>query len=406
MGGALKGRPAVIRPWNENWQLWKPLRKGPGFAVSQTGGVADLKIPAGTLCAIPARRVVALPFWVEASDASLARDMAVLEVEMKGLSAGERLETDVEIRILQQEESRVLVLAMVYPSEWPATLAMLRGSRYLPTPLVSALSNNTVHLWRELDDLVAVVVWEDSVIFWETMHWTTESDEIGAWLECLMLELQGDLGIQGGFLLKEWCGIFAEVPEQFRRDPIILEEDRLSGPSLLPDPRTGTWAPPAQRLEQTAAKGRKRTARVAAFAALLLFCAAVLAGAAAFRVEWQIREADAELQLLEAELAPLQSVASRWTLVESAIDLRFHPLEILRSVVTAIPSAGVRLTVFEMSPDRVVVEGEADNVSSATAFFKAIESAEDKGLRWEMAPPSLQPNNTARFAITGVREES
>ena len=86
------------------------------------------------------------------------------------------------------------------------------------------------------------------------------------------------------------------------------------------------------------------------------------------------------------------------------MDQHLYPLETLHTVVNSMGPAGARLTVFEMSPDKILVEGEAANVSVATELFKALQgSHEAADITWEMPPPALQANSTARFIINGVR---
>jgi hypothetical protein len=54
----------------------------------------------------------------------------------------------------------------------------------------------------------------------------------------------------------------------------------------------------------------------------------------------------------------------------------------------------------------VLVEGEASQVSAAAEYFQKIQDGEagSTGVRWDMPPPSLQANNTAKFVINGTRE--
>lgn len=401
MGGTMN---TIVRPWRDEWQLWRSPKKAVGLVLEQSGPLETLRTPESSCCAIPARMVVSVPFWVEASDVDAAREIALLEVEMKGLASGERLGTDVEISILKSDEGRAMVRADIYPADWPGSLAALKGSRFLPSPMLATLGVDAVHLWRELDDLVAVVVWDGQVVCWETTHWPNETAAVASWLQCLMIQLEDELKLPEPFQLKEWFGIFAEVPQMFKRVAFFGDADCDKGPSPKPEAPPGRWLPAAARRLRIDRQQRSRTMRIAGLVLAVLAVAGATLVALNLRLDWQLREVDREIVRLEAEVEPSYRIASRWNDLEVAVDERFHPLEILRDIVGAISPTGVRLTVFQMSVDRVLVEGEAENVSAATAFFRAVQADSKSGLHWEMAAPALQPNNTARFAITGVRE--
>ena len=103
----------VLRPWRDTWQLWQPGKKAAGFALAKHILPGERNVDMPVCCAIPARKVLSVPFWVEAADAGTAREIALLEVEMKGYASGERMAADVDVRILRQEEGRALVLAVI-----------------------------------------------------------------------------------------------------------------------------------------------------------------------------------------------------------------------------------------------------------------------------------------------------
>ncbi len=393
---------SVVRPWNDEWQLWKSGKKAGAFVLEQSSSLEKLKLPGKVCCAIPARLVVAVPLWIEASDDETTREIARLEMEMKGLASGERLATDVEVEILRREEGRALVRATVYPSEWPDRLRAFNGTEYAPSPLAMAYGGDGVHVWREFDDLVAVVVWKDQVVCWETTHWPAEYTEIASWLRRLMIQLNDELGLYEPFLLKEWFGIFSEVPEPFRRSQ-LGDADREQGPPLKNGFFPGRWQPHAVKALHVERGKRQKFIRLAVGTVGVILCAAVAFFMVSLRLSQRISDRDREIARIESEIDPLRSIARQWMRVESALDRRFHPLEVLREAVVILPSSGVRLTVFQMSADRVLIEGEAENVSAATEYFSKLEQGSQSGLRWEMPPPALQPNNTAKFAIIGDR---
>lgn len=394
----------LLRPWGEQWQLWKRVRANAPWALAKSGDLATLRPPAGTLCAVPARLVVAVPFWLESAGGEADLEMARLEIEMKGLASSDRLEHDVSLDFLERNESQTLTLGKVFPPDLPG-LEKIDDASYEASPTLLVLSDHTLHLWRELDDLVAAMMRQGRLVCWETMHWTRNAREIEVWLGCLTQQLKAELHLESPLRLKEWVGIFEEAPEGFQREPVLSEADRIEGPAIATD-FPGNWRPLPARLAAQTRQQKVFLIRVLAAAACLVFLLASLAVSSLLRTQWKIRNADAALASLEQEVAPLRSAAGRWNRMESAVDQRLFPLEVLHTVVQSMGSTGVRLTVFEISSDKVLVEGEASNVSAATEFYKTLQdNRETAALSWEMPPPSLQANSSARFIINGERHD-
>lgn len=403
MAGKVVNLTAISRPWGNIWQLWKRRKKNGGWELDLVSPKAGS--PAEALSAIPARLVVTLPFWVDAIELDTVKSIALLEVEMKGLASAERLASDVVIDILWSEGERTLVRATVFPSELPPQ-AVPPAESYEPSPLLSALSGNTVHLWQEHDDLVAVVVWKDQVLCWETIHWPATPREVQIWLRCLILQLRAELKLTEPLLLKEWTPVFDSAPAEFSRDEVISESDRAEGPAvILPTKGTG-WMPLASKLGQRSRRQKELLTAIGLGVAFLVVCSLAAVALLQWQLGRKLAAKDAEIASLESQIEPLRAAAIRWEEVEPAADERFFPIEMLHLLVAAMPANGVRLTAFEMSPTQVLLEGEATQVSGAAEYFQKIQDGEasSSGMRWDMPPPSLQANNTAKFVINGVRE--
>lgn len=398
----MKGRALLLRPWGDKWQVWEAAAKDEPWKL--IGEKADSlgKRPADVLCGVPARRVLSMLLRLDSADEATVLEMARLEVEMRGLAAGDRLIQDVSLRVLLREEGQILVLATVFPAEWPdAPEAPARACE--PSPLLSAWEDNTLHLWREFDELVAAAVWKGMVVCWETADGDDGAEEIGVWLRCLMLQLREQVPLGEEFFIKDWAGALRNLPQGFSRSLPVSDRDREEGPTVAPSPSASGWLPSAQREIRDTRQKRRTLLRAVAGAAAVLVSAALAAGFYSLALAWKTREVDRQLALIERQTAPLRNVAARWQQVEPAVDEKFFPLEMLHAVVSAIPSGNVRLTVFEMSPEKLLVEGEAGNVSAATDFFKKLQGGDSAGISWEMPPPLLQANNKARFVITGER---
>jgi hypothetical protein len=402
MSRGVKSR--LIRPWNATWQRWaKGNKKDDVWQIDSEPGDAA---PTGQfdLCAVPARNVVAVPLWIEAADEATVRESALLEVEMKGLASGERLAVDFAYKVIRREEQRTLILALVFPAEEPSVLKEIKAERYEPSPMLAGLGEDGVHLWKEFDDLVAVVKWEGQILCWETTQWTMNEKEIEIWLQCLLIPLCNQFSIPGGLPLKDWARAFTHLPEGFGRALTINDDERRDGPPLALPADASVWQPVGQR---EASRSRKQRAlivnTIAAVAGVVLV--AVLAGTAFYMgVQIRMKEIDRKIQAMEPAVAPLRQIASTWSQVETSVDQRYFPLEILHLIVGAMPEKGVRLTAFTTSPESTIVAGDADNFQSATDFSAAVQKGSGElKITWEMPQPSLQADGKAHFVITGTR---
>lgn len=403
MAGAVTKINAVARPWGEAWQSWKHRKKIGGWQIEETAQKAGN--PSETLVAIPARLVVTLPFWVDAVEPETVKSIALLEVEMKGLASAERLASDVVITPLWSEGERTLVRATIFPAELQLAPPAPSGEFYEPSPFVAALTGNTVHLWREFDDLVAVVVWRDQIVCCETLQWPASPREVQVWLRCLLLQLRAELQMTERFLIREWTAVFDTIPPEFDRDEVISDSDRREGPAVVVPNSLSGWMPEATKRTQKNRRQKELLTAIGLGVVFLVICAAGAAMLLQWQISRQIAARETEIAALESQIAPLRLSASRWQQMEPAADDRYFPLEMLHLIVAAMPENGVRLTAFEMSPSQILVEGEATQVSAAAEYFQKLQDGEASktGVSWSMPPPSLQANNTARFVINGVR---
>lgn len=405
MGGEVTGSAAVVRPWNDGWQLWSRKRGARSWECLPLDSLAVACDLNRVTCAVAARMVVSACFWVESGDIQIVRDIAALEIEVRGIAARDRVAQDANIHILIVQEQRTLVRVEVFPPDWPDALRELTGRRYEASPSLAVLADQSVHLWREGDDLVAALTWKGELLCWETMHWSLDPAEIGAWLRCLILQQTREIGIAQELLLKCWNSQIS-LPEGFAPGRALSEKDLEEGPQLsLPQHQSG-WLPPIRRQEEIAGKRRRSMLAVLSGIGAVVLAVVGAVGFVIWNSDRQIRLLDVQIERDEAVAAPIRDVAERWRRVEPAVNPRYFPIEILHHVVAVIPES-VRLTVFEMTPESVLIEGEAKNVSAATDFLAKIQKSEEiQWLAWEMPPPSLQSNNTARFVINGTRVDA
>ena len=94
----------------------------------------------------------------------------------------------------------------------------------------------------------------------------------------------------------------------------------------------------------------------------------------------------------------------RWNAIEPALNPPGYPLEVLYQAARLLPKDGVRLTLFQMNLDKVMLAGEASTLQAAQRFQEDVrKNPELAGYDWTMENPRPLPTGSARFQIDGVR---
>jgi Tfp pilus assembly protein PilN len=110
------------------------------------------------------------------------------------------------------------------------------------------------------------------------------------------------------------------------------------------------------------------------------------------------------IQAEAPQVDAVRAAMQRWNSIESAIDPRRYPIEILYQAVRLLPEDGVRLTLFQMDLDRVVVAGEASTLQAAQRFQEELRKNPDLAdYDWTTENPRPLPTGSAAFQIDGVR---
>lgn len=407
-GQSGKRRPTeLVRLWGEVWERWEwPDGAGrePVLREEVSGAVALTGSP--TILAVPARLAVAVPLWIDSTDAAIVDETARLELDVRGL-LGRRSGAEAVLRTVATEGERTLVLSTVFPADLPESVPVALFDRYEASPFLRPLAADALTIWREGGDLVAAVTRGATVIYWETLGWTDDAREISAWLKLMVLQLRSEQVVGAELTLCNELPGFKEdvlqVPVGVRlggRDGGVGSGDEIK-PTLVG--AVFQWRPPAAVAADLAAVRRRRMRQVAmAGAAAYAGIAVVVLAYLGFR-HVQIAGLKGRAEALAEEVGRFEPVARQWRQVGPTAEAEFYPLEILYQTVKHLPADGVRMTLFDIDGGRVLVEGDASPSRLAAPFFEALTSdPELAGFSWNMANPGLRPDGSARFQIQGT----
>lgn len=388
----------LSRPWEEGWQLWeKPIEAGAVWhKTGEAATLSELERPA-LYVLLPARQVCAISLWISSTDATLVKESAMLQLEVAGLvSQGQA--ANVEITILQSKGENTLVRACAFPADYPVT-PRADYAGFCPSPLALAIPEDTIMLWREGDSLVVALAANGGIPVWETCSLPIETIVFRGWLEAFLLEMHAGACLGSPRRIIDYSGILGRG--SFLDIPVEMGLEDHGPEPRLPE-KMPSWTPPGVRNAKETKRRRKVMVRGLLFASITLFVLALFLSGYLLNRHFQIKGLRQQVQEMDILITPSMQVARQWELLAPSIDTSRFALEKLLLAVQSLPAEGVRLSVFEMVPEGIRIEGDARIVGLATLYFNTLQTAKGgEGYEWSMPSPALQPDNSARFAIDG-----
>ena len=407
MGGRLKQskssrRRALIRPSRAGWQKWETGEDEAWTLVGEGLELADLKPAENTLIAVPVRRAFSLALWVPGVDSSLFADLVYTQLEMRGLAGRSKETTSYVWREVAREKDDVLLQVTVLPGHL--------ASRYWHGDIVDYVVSaecwpaapDGVTVWEEQGVWVALVTRGDHLLHFQVLNATTPSADMALELALLLAPLEAG-------------NMIAETPRirlfyQGDTAPDLSAWNFSGGVEAapLPPPVFPEKAPrcvplPVRQVQEAKARAGRRQRIMLWAASAYLLVVLLLVGNAL----WLNARASSLRSSLRAEAPQVDAIRAamqRWNSIESAVDPRRYPIETLYQAVRLLPEDGVRLTLFQMDLDRVVVAGEASTLQAAQRFQEELrKNPELAGYDWATDNPRPLPTGSAAFQIDGVR---
>lgn len=413
MGRALKGhRPdhraggQIYRPAAHGWERWSQDENDAWHREAEAAELAGLAPVAGGLIAVPVRRAFSLSVWLPSDDPSIYADLIYTQLELRGLAGRTREASSFAFEVVEEGRGQVLVHAVVLPVHLAPQYWHGEVTQYAVSPACLPLTPAGVTIWREEGGWVAAVTRGGRLMHFQTL---TEPEPDGAmalelWMMLAMLEA-------GGMVNGAPDGVLMLHPEGSAPD---LDAWRASGglsvrllawpPPVRPEAALSCVPVPVRDLQQTKAVAAKRQ-QIALLAATAYFV--LILGLAAYTgwLFWQAKSLRAELARDADTVAEVRQTMQTWGELSAALDPQGYPLEVLYQVSSALPKDGVRLTLFQMSLDRVVITGEASTLQAAQRFQEEVsKNPALSGFRWTADNPKPLPNGSTRFQIDGLNE--
>jgi hypothetical protein len=207
-------------------------------------------------------------------------------------------------------------------------------------------------------------------------------------------------------------GINASAPRIFLAESLFELRDTVEGIFATPSELIAIEVPPAETgLNLLPESWRQRRAQLlrqkewrkrllvaaGAYAALLLLFAAYLVF---MRV--QIRQLNRRISRDAPRTEFVKATEAKWKALAPAIDPHYYPIEIILHLFDCLPSADVRITIFNQSARQISVDGEANSAALAYQFADKVKKNPDlQAFQFELGAPRILPNDHAQFRLEG-----
>lgn len=401
-----KDEVRLLFPGETSWERWGLQPRGVS-SLKGTGSLAELstRSEVRSCLAIPLHQTVIVPIWLSTTDASLMRDMVLLQLERRGFT-GERAEITFEYQILRQESDRTLLAVYLLPETFPGELCFAKISDYRPATDFWTLPLNQLLVWKELDSLVLAFTSGEGVVYAQSSQTNTLHPSFIHEAHCasLLLESENVLPALRGITV---FGDFTQEETENLGTALHLPLQHLERPQpILPkNPRRLIPTPVRLAQQQRKQSQRNRKFQAAAVGFYLILVCAILG-----QLAWLSRQKSTLNQKLagqRAEVENIQSTFRRWQALEPVVLPEMYPIEMLYRCTRLLPEEGVRLLTYEQDGARINFTGEAKSAPAAFQFAEALKkSPEVDAYSWEMPAPDLLPNDSARFIIEGRRRDA
>ncbi|HEX4640414.1 MAG TPA: hypothetical protein VH252_03455 [Chthoniobacterales bacterium] len=356
--------------------------------------------------ALPVELVLAQRMRLPTTDASEFREMVRIQIEKAMPYSPEEMTTDSEV-ISQSEEGSVISAVAVHNEKLNELAAPLIARGLIPSQVTvyaghraatHSPEGTSLFIYSENESIVCAIAEEGKVSF------THSLDGADA------LQLQRDLPQLT--LSAELQGINTSAPRVLLAESLYEFRDTVEGIFATSAELIAVEVPPAEsHLNLLPESWRQRRAQLvrqkewrkrlligaAAYAGLLLLFLAYLVG-----LRFSIGRIDKRISRDAPKTEFVRATEAKWKALAPAIDPRFYPIEIIQHLFESLPSADVRITVYNQSARQISVDGEANSAALAYQFAEKVKKNPDlQAFQFELNAPRLLPNDHAQFRLEG-----
>lgn len=392
----------IARPAAKSWELWR-FAEGNSPERIQTGdSCSDLNIPPEALILLSSSVVLTSLAWAPKVERKEMREAVFLQIELLGLAPTPPVSWD--FQIVREEESRFLVSIWILPTLPPQLADLDIFFQCTPAAFGLNLADHSCTLWKESGRWTCAVKSEGKIFAVQSLGENEIDQGLRSEVDSLTLQLE----------------IEQALPSMASQPLILLFEEDEAQPPLampsfsrseaLPSP---SWPDEYPRLRPEIFESRQkrreqgklaRRGAVVAFALLLTALLVILGHTALLWFRYQ--RLTQQLESVEPRVQNIRSAAEKWNTLSQAVDPQQSALEILYRTARHLDPEFIRFTLFELKNGNILLVGEGNDISSVVDLqTKLANDLELSEYHWKLPPPTILPNNVARFEISGDRPE-
>lgn len=408
MGGKLKSprpvRRTLFRPAAAGWQKWEMDEAGVWSMAGEAPALADLRPEATGLVAVPVRRAFSLSLWVPADDPSVFGDLVFTQLELRGLAGRTREATSFAWHEVAREGNEALLHVVVLPANLAPQYWHGDVTAYAASPSCLPLAPDTVSVWQEEGGWVAAVTRGPHLFHFQPLAEESLSPEMAFEIWLMLEPLEAGRMATGSprVIVYHQEDVAPDLSAWAGARAFAVRVEKFPAP-VLPAEGGGCVPLPVREL-QRAKEVRARRRKIALAAAAVYFLLVLALAANTLWLWWRSESLRASIAREAPDVEAVRSAMQRWDAIEPALYPPGYPLEILYQAARLLPKDGVRLTLFQMNLDRVVLTGEASTLQAAQRFQEDVRKNQElSAFDWTMENPRPLPTGSARFQIDGVR---
>jgi hypothetical protein len=303
-----------------------------------------------------------------------------------------------------REGSEALLHAVVLPSNLAPRYWHGDVTEYAVSPSCLPLAPDGVTVWEEDGGWVAGVMRGDRLLHFQPLAEKTPSAQMALeiWLMQAPLDAGRMLSGNGRVTLYYQSAAAPDLSDWRSAGGLEVAAEKFP-PPVLPAAPLDCVPLPVRDLQRTKETGARRQ-KIALLAAAVYFVLVLALAANTLWLWWRAESLQATIAGEAGEVDAVRAAMQRWSAIEPALDPVGYPLEVLYQAARLLPKDGVRLTLFQMNVDRVVLAGEASTLQAAQRFQEDVRKNPDlTAYDWTMENPRPLPTGSARFQIDGVR---
>ncbi|MGI8602201.1 MAG: hypothetical protein ACR2OZ_04290 [Verrucomicrobiales bacterium] len=401
-----RNETTIVCPAETSWDLWRQgssgFERAASIPLEEGGGPASFK--AAQIFGCPITSAFAVPLWVASTDPEIIDSAVAMQLEKMNLRSDEGGGRLVESQVIEQAENQTLVFVTVLNERNLREFPRQSPSQFEVTPSLFYLADNSLTLWNELGKLVATFTRGDRVIYFQALGSATLGAEAIHEIKLLLmqLDLQEVLGELESAVL--WTDAVEPGAEVLLREELGVRVVREPKPAPVPPPRASPLLPNQIAAARQTAARRRRIRRMSMAGAAVYLMAAGLFAFFCLKEVKAAHDLKKRSSALENEAGWVAPEQQRWVRMLDVTHADRYPIERFYQVTKTLDeSSKVRLTKFTFEPHKLIIAGEAQDVTKAINYMNAI--TRDPTLAeysWDKNPPKTEKTGIASFQMTGT----